>query len=617
MATVTKSIGTASRDYSTITAWEADLDNTTLYDAGDVAVGECYDDAAFNEEVNVNGGGTVGLASVQLTVAAGHRHDGTAGTGARIVRTSAFNVLFQQSVTGSISWLELNGNGTNSSRCIGNGTDGAETFSVERCLLHGISSNHGSGQGGIDGGTGNRQLTAINNIIWGIVNTDTGTVSAYGIKALATSTHHIANNTIHGVTNDGGSGTAYGIDYANDADTTLRNNLVVDTGGTTSGTKADFNSAGTTATRSNNLSSDATAPGTGSLTSKTAANQFVSTTSGSEDCHLKSGADAIDAGYDMGTTPTGVNLDINGRDRDAEGDTWDIGAHEYVTVGGDTPKSASDTLTVTLSDVPALTADLSGSDTAALSLAESAALSAALEVAETFGLSLVESAALAADLVAADSLPLSLTETSGLAAQVAASDTLPLLTSESPSLDGSDAKAASDTLALALSESATLATEILGTDSLLIGIVEGPTLAAALADSDTLSLVVSEVPALTADLAAADTVALVVTESGEVATVDSVVSSDTLALALTELTAMAAQLAGSDTLAVALTEVPGLAAVLASSETLALAVAHGSSVIIDGLTITAGRTGRVTLGGPRAGRITLGGPSVGRVTLEP
>ena len=77
------------------------------------------------------------------------------------------------------------------------------------------------------------------------------------------------------------------------------------------------------------MSSDATASG---VTSVTTADQFVSTTGGSEDLHLKAGSDAIDAGTDLGTSPTGVNIDIDGRDRDAEGDTWDIGAHEYVVV---------------------------------------------------------------------------------------------------------------------------------------------------------------------------------------------------------------------------------------------------------------------------------------------
>jgi hypothetical protein len=100
-----------------------------------------------------------------------------------------------------------------------------------------------------------------------------------------------------------------------------------------SGTAADY-VLGAATVRSHNLSSDATADGTGSLTSKSASNQFVSTVGGSEDLHLKAGADAIDAGTDLGTTPTGVNFDIDNRDRDALGDTWDIGADEYVAIAG-------------------------------------------------------------------------------------------------------------------------------------------------------------------------------------------------------------------------------------------------------------------------------------------
>ena len=81
------------------------------------------------------------------------------------------------------------------------------------------------------------------------------------------------------------------------------------------------------------ISDDGTATGTGSITS-TSANLFVSTASGTEDFHLKTGADAIGAGFDYGTTPAGVEIDIDGRDRDAEGDTWDIGADQFVSAGG-------------------------------------------------------------------------------------------------------------------------------------------------------------------------------------------------------------------------------------------------------------------------------------------
>ena len=55
---------------------------------------------------------------------------------------------------------------------------------------------------------------------------------------------------------------------------------------------------------------------------------FVSTTAGSEDLHITEDSICVDAGTDLGTTG-GVQTDINGRDRDAQADTWDIGAHEF------------------------------------------------------------------------------------------------------------------------------------------------------------------------------------------------------------------------------------------------------------------------------------------------
>jgi len=66
MATVTKSIGVTSRDYSTITAWEADLDNVAYYSSSDDAVGEMYDDSDFDEQVTINGGSTVGSEDLHL-----------------------------------------------------------------------------------------------------------------------------------------------------------------------------------------------------------------------------------------------------------------------------------------------------------------------------------------------------------------------------------------------------------------------------------------------------------------------------------------------------------------------------------------------------------------------
>ena len=95
MATVTKTIGTSSRDYSTISAWEADLSDASIYSNGDDAVGEMYADSTFTgNTVTIDGGTSIGgssgqdLNSVKLTVATASRHDGTAESGALLKPTS-------------------------------------------------------------------------------------------------------------------------------------------------------------------------------------------------------------------------------------------------------------------------------------------------------------------------------------------------------------------------------------------------------------------------------------------------------------------------------------------------------------------------------------------------
>ena len=141
----------------------------------------------------------------------------------------------------------------------------------------------------------------------------------------------------------GGSKDAVGMRFGNDADTTanIKNNIVAGLDG------ADINAAywcdhaSATLNTANNLSDDTTdavadaedfaqsANDSSALTGKTLAQiDFVSTTVGAEDLHISQSSVCIGAGVDLGTT-NGVEIDINGRDRDATGDTWDIGAHEF------------------------------------------------------------------------------------------------------------------------------------------------------------------------------------------------------------------------------------------------------------------------------------------------
>jgi len=319
-AAVTDTIGTTSRDFSTITLWEDSLGAHS----GDDMTAEMYNDSAFDETVNIDD--TTPL-TILLTVPVAERHDGTEGNGTRIVRTGANIVIDMAADETTIEWLEIDINGQNATALL---LDLNSDLFVKNMILHGST-----GDGNITGVIRDQAKgTIMNSIIYDYTNTHTGTRGVSGILDGSTRDSNYFNNTIHGITNNNGTGVAYGINLQDDAGSTFQNNIATDAGGTTSGTKQDYNlSSISNATVDHNLSSDSTASGVGSLSGATAADFFVSTTGGSEDFHLKTGAsiDPIDAGVDKGTTPTGVNFDIDNFDRNADaGTVWDMGADEFV-----------------------------------------------------------------------------------------------------------------------------------------------------------------------------------------------------------------------------------------------------------------------------------------------
>ena len=314
MATVTKSIG-VGKDYTTITLWAADLSNFP----GDDCIGELYDEI-YAESPTIS----VGVNSVTLTVAAGNRHDGTAGSGARIDG----NLEFRYPTGGNsiYEWFELyRGPSTyQASLAIKLGNQGI----VRNLLVHDISSYQSLDA--IQCRYYGQQV--LNCIIYGIHQTTSSANRAYAITqiyASGSSGMTCANNTIWNVTT-AGSGAAHGI-YGWTTYEVIKNNISMGVSAP-SGTAGDFEGAGTAwgAGVDNNMSEDATAPGSTVQINKTVADQFVSTVSGSEDLHLKPGSDAIGNGVDLVTTPAGVQFDIDGRDRDTLGDTWSIGADQFV-----------------------------------------------------------------------------------------------------------------------------------------------------------------------------------------------------------------------------------------------------------------------------------------------
>lgn len=344
----------SARDYSTITAWEADLDNDTPYDDGDNAIGEMYDDSSFDESPIVNGGIAIGgswgkLASFDLTVPEAERHDGTAGTGARLVFNAGISesgIEFRYSSVAmpyEFSWLEIDCNGQYQNETVKDQeATGTVTKIMRHLIMHGSlidldEVNHYGFQ--IKGGSSSTLQVFERIIIYDYeTQTDTGWMSAF---QLLENRQRLYNITIHNFRSTAGAADITGVtawvpstsSYVDTSTDEVKNVVCTDVS-SFSATAKCFDVPNTTV--SNNASSDATASGTGSLTSITAADQYVSVVEGSEDLHLKSGADCLDVATDLGTTPEGVNIDIDGRDVDAEGDTWDIGADEFVAVGGGT-----------------------------------------------------------------------------------------------------------------------------------------------------------------------------------------------------------------------------------------------------------------------------------------
>lgn len=306
MATVTKTIGTIARDYSTITAWEADAYGAT---ASDDAIGEMYDDSDFSERVTYND--TTPL-SVTLTVPTAERHDGTLTVGVKNIDAYHTGTMSNCQVVGMVlEWQNNQFSGSGNYAPPMNINASSDDIRIRNCIAWCDGANRSSTLPvGFNGQPNGSNHVYITNCF--AINLDNpGTSSGRGFQ------QHYGQSSLYNCT----SLAAYnGFDMASPNGSYVSNCMALASVGYDFDTHASV-------TRSYNLSSDATADGTGSLTNKTTANQVVSTTHGSEDLHIKTGSDAIGAATDLGVTPTNIEIDINGEDRTPV-TSWDIGAHQ-------------------------------------------------------------------------------------------------------------------------------------------------------------------------------------------------------------------------------------------------------------------------------------------------
>jgi hypothetical protein len=338
------SLSAIKRYYGSIATWEADLDDTGLYVASDDAVGECYKDANFNESVTINGGRTVNLNSVTLTVPVAERHDGTAGSGMRIVYSTSRQQQIRPISAGTEYYWEWTEIDMGNQRFSGVDYWARDTGALRNNIVHAAESQFDDLQG-VEIRVLENGVTAgiLNNIVYDMDQDGTTTQTQGGIHADDAASNtvslYVYNNTVYKFFLSNASNTTDAVGINVDDDTSeiiVKNNISMGTSTAGSGAAKDFDFPGTNPDSETNLSGDATADDAGGThqISKTDTDQFEDVTAGMEDLHLKSGADAIDNGTNLGTT-LGVQFDIDNRDRDTEGDTWDIGADELVAA--DTP----------------------------------------------------------------------------------------------------------------------------------------------------------------------------------------------------------------------------------------------------------------------------------------
>jgi hypothetical protein len=307
------------RAYRYLDDWEAQDENNSLNDsvenfdtsddlvALDVVLNvACYADGLDDDDVDLYGWTTGPDNPIRIytpvspdEVGISQRHDGTAGTGFVMGGDSTSGML-----TIGVPHVTVEGIEFDSFTATGNGAsaivvDGASDVTIDKVIVHGYQHATYSLHGILVADDGSATIT--NSVIYD-GDPDGAGIYTWGSSPRAT----VYNTTVYST----GSG------VGGDAGTIVAVNVV------SMGNNWDDFWGPLGAMSSNNLSSDNTAPGNNSLTGLSASGQFVSINPGSEDFHLKAGADAINAGLPLGMF---FDDDIDGESR---GLSWDMGADE-------------------------------------------------------------------------------------------------------------------------------------------------------------------------------------------------------------------------------------------------------------------------------------------------
>jgi len=297
---------TISRAYNSLQAWETGQQGD-LVGGNRVEVGVAYNDGPFTTGLTISGSTTNATRFMRLTVDLFSRHNGTAGTGVVLDGLDLpGNTISVEDDFSVVEWFEFRRHrGTNGLASVT--VQNASGVLLQHLLIHDFDDVVNTVVG-IKGGVSSA-FTVRNSILYD----GGGAGQAAAIRGTtAPTTVTVQNTTIFGMAGRG--------IYEDNGTFTVTNTIAMGSA------VVDFDVV--TGTQSFNLSSDATAAGAGSLINRLASNQFLRTTAGSEDLHLKAGADALNAGTTLG----GFSVDADGDGRPGITTAWDMGADERGTV---------------------------------------------------------------------------------------------------------------------------------------------------------------------------------------------------------------------------------------------------------------------------------------------
>lgn len=295
------------------------VDTFTVSGTPDSAIPEidCY-----NDDGNLTAGWSTGSWTndatnyLLITAPDSEKHYGIPGAGVVITGTGSLVV----NTTGYymyVEWLEFYGTTSSGTQTIiqGENSNSGDVQIFRNLIVHG-SSTTGTTHGIWMGDTFERTTSIFNNIVY-----DCNGIGILGYGRFRTCT--VENNTVYGC------GKGFQAENTNSSVVIAKNNLswlnTTDYNDTT-----EFNSASDYNMSKDNTSKLGAAAHyiQGDTEGKTP--DFINVAS--DNYHIDSTSDAIDFGVDLGAG-LGIEVDIDGRNRDSSGDVWDLGADEYVSGG--------------------------------------------------------------------------------------------------------------------------------------------------------------------------------------------------------------------------------------------------------------------------------------------